>query len=195
MAKRIVSIPHKFRLAGAISFRKDYSPHSSMPSRPYSGLGDRPPHCRATGPPEATHALELLACTSVSHQCCVRSSIPINHLLPPNSEEHGTVITCVSGSTRNPRCSHLYIEPKLLYRGLSMALDVHLKAEMSTPFGPYKCLLHLVHTKYYSYQKTLKTASCSTYLYITKYLSSHTLYFTTLFNHPYKLSTNFNYNI
>ena len=26
MAKRIVSIPHKFRLAGAISFRKDYSP-------------------------------------------------------------------------------------------------------------------------------------------------------------------------
>jgi hypothetical protein len=26
LAKRIVSIPHKFRLAGAISFRKDYSP-------------------------------------------------------------------------------------------------------------------------------------------------------------------------
>ena len=26
MAKQIVSIPHKFRLAGAISFRKDYSP-------------------------------------------------------------------------------------------------------------------------------------------------------------------------
>ena len=35
MAKRIVSIPHKFRLAGAISFRKDYSPPSSPPSRPY----------------------------------------------------------------------------------------------------------------------------------------------------------------
>ena len=39
-----------------------------------------------------------------------------------------TVITCVSGSTRNPRCSHLYMEPKLLSRGLSMALDVHLKS-------------------------------------------------------------------
>ena len=51
-----------------------------------------------------------------------------------------TVITCVSGSTRNPRCSHLYIEPKLLSRGLSMTLDVHLKAERSTPFGPYKML-------------------------------------------------------
>ena len=25
-----------------------------------------------------------------------------------------TVITCVNGSTRNPRCSHLYMEPKLL---------------------------------------------------------------------------------
>ena len=36
MAKRIVSIPRKFRLAGAISFRKDYSPPpSSPPSRPY----------------------------------------------------------------------------------------------------------------------------------------------------------------
>src|SRR6185369_9324303 len=34
--------------------------------------------------PEATHALQLLACTSASHQCCVSSSIPINHFLPPN---------------------------------------------------------------------------------------------------------------
>ena len=33
-----------------------------------------------------------------------------------------------------------YIEPKLLSRGLSMALDVHLKVERSTPFGPYKIL-------------------------------------------------------
>src|SRR6185437_14108916 len=33
---------------------------------------------------EATHALELLACTSASHQCCVSSSIPINRFLPPN---------------------------------------------------------------------------------------------------------------
>src|SRR6185369_7361196 len=39
--------------------------------------------------PEATHALELLACTYASHQCCVSSSIPINHLLSPNSQEHG----------------------------------------------------------------------------------------------------------
>ena len=39
--------------------------------------------------PEATHALELLACTSASHQCCVSSSIPIIHLLPPNSQECG----------------------------------------------------------------------------------------------------------
>ena len=67
-----------------------------------------------------------------------------------------------------------------------MALDVHLKAERSTPFGPYKML---------QLPKTLETASCLTYLYITKYLSSHNLYFTILFNHPYKLSTNFNYNI
>ena len=37
MAKRIVSIPHKFRLTGAISFRKDYSPPPfSPPSRPYT---------------------------------------------------------------------------------------------------------------------------------------------------------------
>ena len=36
MAKRIVSIPHKFRLAGVISFRNDYSPPSSPPSRPYT---------------------------------------------------------------------------------------------------------------------------------------------------------------
>src|SRR6185312_9393225 len=34
--------------------------------------------------PETTHALELLACTSASHQCCLSSSIPINHFLPPN---------------------------------------------------------------------------------------------------------------
>src|SRR6185312_12888177 len=39
--------------------------------------------------PEATHALELLACTSASHQCCVLSLIPIIHFLPPNSQEHG----------------------------------------------------------------------------------------------------------
>src|SRR6185312_839013 len=34
--------------------------------------------------PEPTRALELLACTSASHQCCVSSSILINHFLPPN---------------------------------------------------------------------------------------------------------------
>src|SRR6185295_1418143 len=34
--------------------------------------------------PEATHALELLACTSASHQYCVSSSIPINHFLSLN---------------------------------------------------------------------------------------------------------------
>src|SRR6185295_15686454 len=34
--------------------------------------------------PEGTHALELLACTSASHQCCVSSLIPIIHFLPPN---------------------------------------------------------------------------------------------------------------
>jgi hypothetical protein len=36
LAKRIVSIPHKFQLAGAISFRNDYSPPTSPSSRPYS---------------------------------------------------------------------------------------------------------------------------------------------------------------
>src|SRR6185312_1337592 len=51
-----------------------------------------------------------------------------------------TVITCVNGSTRNPRCSHLHMEPKLLSRGLYMTLDVHLKAERSTLFGTYKTL-------------------------------------------------------
>ena len=34
--------------------------------------------------PEAIYALELIACTSASHQCCVSSSILINHFLPPN---------------------------------------------------------------------------------------------------------------
>ena len=41
MAKRIVSIPHKFQLAGAISFRKDYSPPSSPSSRPYTAAVSR----------------------------------------------------------------------------------------------------------------------------------------------------------
>src|SRR6185369_11652291 len=88
---------------------------------------------------EATHALELLACTSASHQCCV---IINSHKSLSTSQltRDWTVITCVSGSTRNPRCSHLHIESKLLSRGLSMALDVHLKSERSTPFGPYKTL-------------------------------------------------------
>ena len=36
MARPIVLIPHLFRLAGAISFRKDYSPPSSPPSRPFN---------------------------------------------------------------------------------------------------------------------------------------------------------------
>src|SRR6185437_2198926 len=34
--------------------------------------------------PEATHALKLLACTSASHQCCVSSSILINHFPLPH---------------------------------------------------------------------------------------------------------------
>src|SRR6185369_5496076 len=70
-----------------------------------------------------------------------------------------TVITCVSGSTRNPRCSHLHMEPKLLCRGLSMALDVHLKAENVYSIWPIQ---NIVVT-----EKILETASCSTYLYIT----------------------------
>ena len=36
MARPIVLIPHLFRLADAIKFRKDYSPPSSPPSRPYT---------------------------------------------------------------------------------------------------------------------------------------------------------------
>ena len=36
MARSKVLIPHLFRLAGAISFRKDYSPPSSPPSRPFT---------------------------------------------------------------------------------------------------------------------------------------------------------------
>jgi hypothetical protein len=36
LARPIVLIPHLFRLADAINFRKDYSPPSSPPSRPYS---------------------------------------------------------------------------------------------------------------------------------------------------------------
>ena len=35
MARPIVLIPYLFRLADAISFRKDYSPPSSPPSRPF----------------------------------------------------------------------------------------------------------------------------------------------------------------
>jgi len=37
LARPIVLIPHLFRLAGIIIFRKDYSPPSSPPSRPFSG--------------------------------------------------------------------------------------------------------------------------------------------------------------
>ena len=36
MARPIVLIPHLYRLADAINFRKDYSPPSSPPSRPYT---------------------------------------------------------------------------------------------------------------------------------------------------------------
>ena len=36
MARPIVLIPHLFRLAGVIIFRKDYSPPSSPPSRPFN---------------------------------------------------------------------------------------------------------------------------------------------------------------
>jgi hypothetical protein len=35
LARPIVLIPHLFRLAGVINFRKDYSPPSSPPSQPY----------------------------------------------------------------------------------------------------------------------------------------------------------------
>ena len=38
MAKPIVLIPHLYRLADAINFRKDYSPPSSPPSRPFQRL-------------------------------------------------------------------------------------------------------------------------------------------------------------
>jgi hypothetical protein len=34
--RTIVLIPHLFQLAGVINFRKDYSPPSSLPSRPYN---------------------------------------------------------------------------------------------------------------------------------------------------------------
>ena len=36
MARPIVLIPHLFRLADVINFRKDYSPPSSPPSRPFN---------------------------------------------------------------------------------------------------------------------------------------------------------------
>ena len=38
MARPIVLISHLFWLASMINFRKDYSPSSSSPSRPYSGV-------------------------------------------------------------------------------------------------------------------------------------------------------------
>ena len=38
MARPIVLIPHLFRLAYVINFRKDYSPPSSLPSRPTTRL-------------------------------------------------------------------------------------------------------------------------------------------------------------
>ena len=43
MARPIVLIPHLFRLADAINFRKDYSPPSSPPSRPYIAEGPSAP--------------------------------------------------------------------------------------------------------------------------------------------------------
>jgi hypothetical protein len=42
LARPIVLIPHLFRFADAINFRKDYSPPSSPPSRPFTfGEGSR----------------------------------------------------------------------------------------------------------------------------------------------------------
>ena len=42
MARLIVLIPHVFRLADVINFRKDYSPPSSLPSRPYIRAAKQP---------------------------------------------------------------------------------------------------------------------------------------------------------
>ena len=56
MAKRIVSISHKFRLAGAISFRKDYSPPSSPSSRPYSWPASSTPSAPAATGRASSHA-------------------------------------------------------------------------------------------------------------------------------------------
>ena len=47
LARPIVLIPHLFWLADVINFRKDYSPPSSPPSRPYTrhsprGVADFP---------------------------------------------------------------------------------------------------------------------------------------------------------
>ena len=38
-----------------------------------------------------------------------------------------TVITCVNGSTRNPRCSHLHMEPKLIFQRFIYAARCALK--------------------------------------------------------------------
>ena len=45
MARPIILIPYLFLLAGAIKFRKDYSPPSSPPSRPFNGFVE----CDLTG--------------------------------------------------------------------------------------------------------------------------------------------------
>ena len=56
MAKPIVLIPHLFRLASTINFRKDYSPPSSPPSRLYARAVMQPHCCVIVEPPSLHHA-------------------------------------------------------------------------------------------------------------------------------------------
>ena len=115
MAKRIVSIPHKFRLAGAISFRKDYSPPSCPPSRPYT----RAPPLHLV--PSILLDLELLVFSLSGRQSSAAAGSPARH----NSSSSSLVLLChvhlrLGPLSRNPN-------PSLLRNQISPA-DLVLRA-------------------------------------------------------------------
>ena len=77
MARPIVLISHLFRLAGAIIFRKNNSPPSSLPSRPYNSsytlaLVDDP-RCQ---PPTVSHLASLVPRSKPRHSSSTVPNIP-----------------------------------------------------------------------------------------------------------------------
>ena len=93
MAKRIVSIPHKFRLVGIISFRKDYSPpplvrHLDPTHRPAApSRGARPaarpgPPQRRPRPASPMPHRAVPGCLGLSRSSALSDTLPCQAWLP-----------------------------------------------------------------------------------------------------------------